>query len=97
MREQADGAPAPTQAPLVLSPVDAAAMLALSPATLDYMRKRGTGPEFVSLGVRKIGYTPEALAAFVASRQRHRSTSDGRPAAPARKYRPHKPRGGARS
>lgn len=75
---------APPLQPLVLGEQDAAEVLGLSPVTLAKMRYKGGGPEFISLTGRRVGYTLAALTAWVSSRPRHRSTSDGRPSKPAR-------------
>jgi len=57
--------PAPAERPIVLTPVQAAAMLNVRPATLKSWRAKGTGPAFVKRGARLIGYMPEALTAFL--------------------------------
>lgn len=48
-----------------LDPVSAAVYLGLSPKTLAQMRTKGTGPEFVRVGGKKIFYRKEALDAFI--------------------------------
>lgn len=64
-----------TITPLVFSNDQAAAMAGVSPRTMQNMRLDGTGPEFVMLTKRRIGYTLEALRAWIASRS-VKSTSD---------------------
>lgn len=61
--------------PAVLRPAQAAQYVGLSVPTLARMRVDGTGPEFVQLAGRGIGYTRAALDAYVASRPAYRSTS----------------------
>ena len=53
---------------------DAALYLGLSPATLETMRSRGGGPQFVKLG-RRVVYRREDLDVWLAARVR-KSTSD---------------------
>ena len=76
---------APAIQPLVLNEADAARALGLSAGTLARLRTEGGGPVFLSLAKRRIGYTVIALEQFVATRQQHRSTADGRPPAPSRR------------
>lgn len=59
----------------ILRTADAADYLGLSSSTLEKMRVYGTGPEFVRIGLRSVGYTLEALELWVNARRR-RSTSD---------------------
>jgi predicted DNA-binding transcriptional regulator AlpA len=59
----------------VLSNDEAARFLGLSPRTLPGMRRRGDGPPFIRLGVRRLGYLESDLQKWVES-QRRRSTSD---------------------
>jgi hypothetical protein len=47
----------------------------LSPRTLQGMRGRGEGPEYVKIGGRLVRYPESALAAYL-DRQRRSSTSD---------------------
>ena len=54
---------------------EAASYLGLAASTLEKMRLRGTGPEFVRLGGRAIGYDLAMLDAWI-ERQRRTSTSD---------------------
>lgn len=56
-----------TIAPLVLSEAKAAALVNLAPRTLQAKRLDGTGPAFVQLTRRRIGYSLEALRAWVAA------------------------------
>ncbi|GAB5457607.1 MAG: hypothetical protein Hens3KO_06370 [Henriciella sp.] len=48
----------------LLSTKEAADLVCLSPRTLETLRVRGGGPEFVRLG-RAIRYRPEALQAWI--------------------------------
>ena len=59
----------------VLRPEHAAQYVGLSVPTLARMRVEGTGPEFVQLGHKAIGYLVESCDAWLASRPRFRSTS----------------------
>ena len=40
----------------------------LSERTLERMRQEGTGPAFVKIGERRIGYTPAAIESWLAQR-----------------------------
>ncbi|GAA09526.1 hypothetical protein ATPR_2530 [Acetobacter tropicalis NBRC 101654] len=64
-----------TIAPLVLSEAKAAALVNLAPRTLQAKRLDGTGPAFVQLTRRRIGYSLEALRAWVAA-QSVKSTAE---------------------
>jgi predicted DNA-binding transcriptional regulator AlpA len=68
-----DGAP-PVQ-PRVLRTPDAARYLGLTGSTLEKMRLVGSGPRFVRLGTRAVGYAIGDLDAFIEAGQRT-STSD---------------------
>ncbi len=57
-----------TIAPLVVSEAKAAALVNLAPRTLQAKRLDGTGPAFVQLTGRRIGYSVEALRAWVAEK-----------------------------
>lgn len=61
--------------PLVLSEAKAAALLNLAPRTLQAKRLDGTGPAFVQLTKRRIGYAVEALRVWVAA-QSCKSTAE---------------------
>lgn len=61
--------------PLVVSEAKAAAMIGLAPRTLQSKRLDGSGPVFVQLTKRRIGYSVEALRVWVANRSA-RSTAD---------------------
>lgn len=61
--------------PIVLSEPAAADMIGLAARTLQKKRLDGTGPVFVQLTGRKIGYSIQALHEWVAARS-VRSTSD---------------------
>ena len=54
----------------------AAAYVALGPSTLEKMRCAGTGPKFLRLGARRVGYHKADLDEWVASRPRCTSTSE---------------------
>lgn len=47
----------------------AAEYVGLSASTLEKLRLTGTGPEFVRLGVRAVGYEVEALDRWIESRR----------------------------
>lgn len=55
--------------------VEAAALLGLSPSTLEKMRCRGDGPPFIKLGSRAVGYDPNVLRDWAKAGTR-KSTSD---------------------
>jgi predicted DNA-binding transcriptional regulator AlpA len=55
---------------------DAAAHLKLSASNLEKRRIDGTGPTYVRLGSRRIGYFRADLDAWLQSRPRHTSTSE---------------------
>jgi predicted DNA-binding transcriptional regulator AlpA len=52
----------------VVSPREAAAILSLSTVTLQRKRNDGSGPLFVRLGERRVGYRIADLEAWLASR-----------------------------
>jgi predicted DNA-binding transcriptional regulator AlpA len=52
----------------VVSPREAAAILSLSTVTLQRKRNDGSGPPFVRLGERRVGYRLTDLEAWLASR-----------------------------
>jgi predicted DNA-binding transcriptional regulator AlpA len=60
---------------LVISEEDAAKALDLGRRTLQRLRLDGGGPAYIQLAGRRVGYTEEALQAWVRSRQRA-STAD---------------------
>ena len=62
--------------PAVLRPKEAAQYIGLSIATLARMRVDGTGPVFIQIHTRSIGYRREDLDDWVAARPRFRSTSE---------------------
>lgn len=55
-------------APLVVSEAKVAAMVGLAPRTLQSKRLDGSGPVFVQLTKRRIGYSVQALREWVANR-----------------------------
>ncbi|MCQ8279914.1 helix-turn-helix domain-containing protein [Acetobacteraceae bacterium KSS8] len=55
-------------AALVVDESEAARMLSLAPRTLQAMRLAGSGPRYVQLTVRRIGYPVADLRAWIASR-----------------------------
>ncbi len=77
---------------LALSPHEAAIAIGVSVSWLAKMRCKGDGPAFITLGAsptsRRVAYRVEALNEYLDSRPTHRSTSDGRPAAPVGVGRP---------
>jgi len=60
---------------LVLTEKQATEELGLSARTLQAMRTAGTGPAFIRLSERRIGYSREALQAWIAARS-VKSTSE---------------------
>jgi predicted DNA-binding transcriptional regulator AlpA len=62
----------------VLRTPDAAKYLGLTGSTLEKMRLFGTGPRFVRIGTRAVGYTVDDLDAFIEAGRRG-STSDPGP------------------
>ena len=63
---------------LVVSERDAAAMLALSPRTLQAMRVDGSGPRHLQLTSRRIGYSVATLEQWVEARSRPSTSARGR-------------------
>ncbi|GBR25343.1 hypothetical protein [Acetobacter orleanensis] len=61
--------------PLVVSEAEAAALVNLAPRTLQAKRLDGTGPAYVQLTKRRIGYAVEALRVWVAA-QSCKSTAE---------------------
>ncbi len=59
----------------VLRPNHAAQYCGLSVPTLARMRGEGSGPEFVQISTKALGYRVADLDAWLASRPRFRSTS----------------------
>lgn len=57
---------ASVRAPLVLTELEAADMLRLSPRTLQRLRLEGGGPRFMVLSLRRIGYPVAELEAWIA-------------------------------
>jgi predicted DNA-binding transcriptional regulator AlpA len=74
----------------VLRTPDAAKYLGLTGSTLEKMRLFGTGPRFVRIGTRAVGYAVDDLDAFIEAGRR-RSTSDVGSARPQERQTP--PRG----
>jgi predicted DNA-binding transcriptional regulator AlpA len=62
----------------VLRTPDAAKYVGLTASTLEKMRLSGTGPRFVRIGTRAVGYTLDDLDAFIEAGRRN-STSDTGP------------------
>ena len=54
----------------ILRTPEAARYLGLSPATLERMRQEGTGPAFLRLGERAVGYDLAALDEWLDRRRR---------------------------
>jgi hypothetical protein len=63
----------------ILPECEAAALLRLSPRTLQAWRARGEGPPFIRLGRRRIGYDPRDLETW---RQRNRLDPESEPREP---------------
>jgi len=53
----------------VISERETAVRLNLALRTIQLMRQRGTGPRFIRLGAKRIGYTEVALAEWIAARE----------------------------
>jgi len=64
----------------ILTTEQAAAHLALGRSTLGKWRCAGTGPKFIKLGLRRVGYHKTDLDEWIAARPRHESTSEFQPA-----------------
>jgi predicted DNA-binding transcriptional regulator AlpA len=64
----------------LLSAREAALHLGVSAAYLAKLRSQGGGPRYIKIGARVV-YTPEDLAAFIASRRRASTSDDHREAA----------------
>ena len=62
------------QARIVRTP-DAARYVGLTPSTLEKMRLYVTGPPFIRLGPRAVGYSISDLDSWIEARRRH-STSE---------------------
>ena len=60
----------------ILTTNQAAAHLALGSSTLEKWRCAGTGPKFLRLGMRRVGYHKADLDEWIASRPRLASTSE---------------------
>jgi excisionase family DNA binding protein len=60
----------------ILTTDQAASHLALGRSTLEKWRCSGTGPKFIKLGLRRVGYHKSDLEEWVASRPRRASTSE---------------------
>jgi predicted DNA-binding transcriptional regulator AlpA len=52
----------------LISERDVARILGLSLATVALMRREGRGPKFYRLGIRKLGYRPLEVEAWLADR-----------------------------
>jgi excisionase family DNA binding protein len=71
----------------ILTTDQAAARLALGRSTLEKWRCSGTGPKFIRLGARRVGYDRADLDDWIAARPRRTSTSelDAPPGGPGRR------------
>ena len=61
--------------------------LGVSEPTLFRHRRDGTGPTFIQLSARRVGYRHSAVEAWLSQREQHsplRSEADGRPRDPTR-------------
>ena len=56
--------------PIYLTPQEVSEKYRISKATLLDMRRKGTGPEFIYLGQRKVVYTPEKIKEWLDSNSR---------------------------
>jgi predicted DNA-binding transcriptional regulator AlpA len=63
-------------APILRTPA-AARFLGLGESTLEKMRLSGSGPAFVKLGSRAVGYDVEVLRDYLKSRTRRSTSDDG--------------------
>lgn len=61
--------------PLVVSELEAARLVGLGIRTMQQLRAEGTGPRFVRLSARRLGYSLDDLRDWIASRSAS-STSD---------------------
>jgi predicted DNA-binding transcriptional regulator AlpA len=61
--------PLPPPEVRILGEREAALRLNLGCRTLQEMRLRGTGPQFIKLGARRVGYDVRDLDAWVSSRR----------------------------
>jgi len=77
MRTLAGRGPAALPAPLLLDTATAAAMLGLSPRTLEAMRARGGGPPYVRVSARCIRYRVADLEAWASAHVRRSTADDG--------------------
>lgn len=72
---------APSAAPIasepLLTPEQAAALLAVTPKQLETMRGAGTGPAYSKIGYKTVRYRSEDITAYVAACRRT-STADRR-------------------
>lgn len=55
---------------IYLTPTEVSEKYRISKATLLDMRRKGTGPEFIYLGQRKVVYTPEKIQEWLDSNSR---------------------------
>jgi predicted DNA-binding transcriptional regulator AlpA len=66
----------------VLRTPDAAKYLGLTGSTLEKMRLFGTGPRFVRIGMRAVGYTIDDLESFIEAGRRTSTSDPGPDSAP---------------
>jgi len=59
----------PDDSPLILTEAEAARLLSVGARTLQAWRLNGDGPDFVTLGVRRIGYQRSVLLAWIEARR----------------------------
>ena len=60
----------------LLTEAEAAEHVRLAPRTLQVMRYRGGGPEYVRLGHRSVRYSPTALERWVKSKSYHSTAEE---------------------
>lgn len=77
MRTLTRRGPAALSAPLLVDTASAAAMLGLSPRTLEGMRARGGGPPYVRVSARCVRYRVTDLEAWAAGLVRRSTADDG--------------------
>jgi predicted DNA-binding transcriptional regulator AlpA len=63
----------------ILSERDVCNWLGISEPTLFRHRRYGTGPSFIRLSARRVGYRRSAVEAWLSQQEQHRSDERGRP------------------
>ena len=65
---------------LIWTTAETATAIKLQGQTLRAMRCRGDGPPFIKLSGNRVGYSPDDVTAWLASRRRRSTADDGRAA-----------------